>query len=256
MRTSRLILLFVLISLAAHSLFAAPPAVTLTISAAISLKQSVEAIEKEYQRIHPEITFRNNFGASGTLAVEIENGAPVDIFLSAALRPMDELEAKHLLAAGTRRNLLRNQLVLIAPAGSSLAGFPGLTNSQIRFIAIGEPNSVPAGEYALATLQALNLADQLKPKFVYARDVRQVLAYVETGNADAGFVYATDAKSSLRAKVIARVPPGSHPDILYPGAVLVGTHAMQEAKSFNDFLVSRAASDTFDSFGFTALRIQ
>jgi molybdate transport system substrate-binding protein len=252
MRSWRSVLLLGLISLAGQA-YAASPAVTLTISAAISLRQSVEAVETEYQRLHPEVKFRNNFGASGSLAVEIENGAPSDIFFSAAPGPMDALERKHLLLKGTRRNLLRNQLVLIAPAGSSLKGFNALTGASIRLIAIGEPSSVPAGEYALATLRTLNLAEQLKPKFVYARDVRQVLAYVETGNADAGFVYATDARTSLRCKVIAPAPYGSHGEILYPASVIAASKSPVAANAFNDYLATPSAAATFARYGFMPL---
>src|ERR1039457_1746524 len=153
----------------------------LTVSAAASLTNALAETEAAYKRAQANIEFSNNFGSSGTLAVQIDQGAPVDIFLSAAAKPMDELEVKGLIVAGTRRNLLRNTLVLIAPLDSKLSGFQGLTDGLIRTIALGDPASVPAGQYGRQTLSALHLLDKLNQKLVLGKDVRQVLTYVETG---------------------------------------------------------------------------
>ena len=180
--------------------------VSLTISAAASLQETLVDVESAYRTGHETVDFRNNFGSSGTLAREIEQGAPVDVFISAAAKPMDDLEGKGLIATGTRKNLLRNSLVLIAPLDSRMQGFTELGDRSTRLIAMGDPASVPAGAYARQTLNALHLYDQVKGKLVLGKDVRQVLTYVETGNADAGFVYATDAEVSGRVRVVDNCP--------------------------------------------------
>jgi len=197
------------------------------------------------------VSFSNNFGSSGALAMQIDQGAPADVFLSAAAKPMDDLQAKGLLVAGTRRNLLRNTLVLIAPLDSKLRDFQGLAGSSVRVIALGDPASVPAGQYGKQTIVALHLWDQLNPKFVLAKDVRQVLTYVETGNADAGLVYATDAQASSKVRVVATAPESSHDAIVYPAAVVKGSHSKDAAQKFVDYLGSPAARAIFVKHGFT-----
>jgi molybdate transport system substrate-binding protein len=197
------------------------------------------------------VDFSNNLGSSGTLAAQIDQGAPADVFLSAAAKPMDELEANGLIVVGTRRNLLRNSLVLIAPLDSKLRDFQGLADSSIRLIALGDPASVPAGQYGRQTLIALHLLDKLNSKFVFAKDVRQVLTYVETGNADAGLVYATDAQASGKVRVVATAPESSHDPIVYPAAVVKGTHNDEAARRFVEYLGNPAANAIFVKHGFT-----
>jgi molybdate transport system substrate-binding protein len=153
--------------------------------------------------------------------------------------------------AGTRRNLLRNTLVLIAPLDSKLRDFQGLAGSSVRVIALGDPASVPAGQYGKQTIVALHLWDQLNPKFVLAKDVRQVLTYVETGNVDAGLVYATDAQASSKVRVVATAPESSHDAIVYPAAVVKGSHSKDAAQKFVDYLGSPAARAIFVKHGFT-----
>jgi molybdate transport system substrate-binding protein len=223
----------------------------LNVSAAASLKDALEDVENAYATTHAHLEFTNNFGSSGTLAVQIDQGAPADVFLSAAAKPMDDLEAKGLLAAGTRRNLLRNTLVLIVPLDSGLHDFQGLTASSIKTIALGDPASVPAGQYGRQTLASLHLLDKLNAKLVLAKDVRQVLAYVETGNADAGLVYATDAQISNKVRVVATAPDSTHDPIVYPVAVIMGSRSQQTARSFVDYLASPAAKAIFVKRGFT-----
>jgi molybdate transport system substrate-binding protein len=225
--------------------------VTLTVSAAASLKDALAEAEAGYRQSHANIGFVNNFASSGTLAAQIDQGAPVDVFLSAAARPMDELESKGLIAAGTRRNLLRNTLVLIAPLDSGLRGFEGLADGSIRSIALGDPASVPAGEYARQTLASLHLLDKLKAKFEFGSDVRQVLTFVETGNADAGLVYATDAQASGKVRIVAAAPESAHDPIVYPAAVVKGSRGEEAARKFVEYLGSPAAQAIFAKHGFT-----
>lgn len=227
------------------------PHTVLTVSVAASLSGALEEIESAYQRSHPGVEFRNNFGASGTLAREIEHGAPVDLFFSAAAKPMDELEAQHAIVPGTRRNILRNTLVLIAPADSKLSGFEQLTGKAVRAIAIGDPGSVPAGQYGQQTLEALHLFDRVHAKLVLTKDVRQVLTYVETGNADAGIVYGTDAAISSKVRVVATAPETSHQSIIYPAAVTAASKNRAAAIEFEQFLASPGAQSSFTKHGFT-----
>jgi molybdate transport system substrate-binding protein len=223
---------------------------TLTLSVAASLQDAIVEVESDYQHEHGAIDFRNNFGSSGTLAREIEQGAPVDALISAGAKPVDDLESKGLLAADTRRNLLRSSLVLIAPQGSRLASFDDLAGKDVRLVAIGDPASVPAGLYAKQTLTALNLYDKLASRLVLGKDVRQVLTYVETGNADAGLVYATDAQLSKQVRVVAAAPESSHAPILYPMAIVAGSRHEAEARAFLAYLSSPAAQTIFLKYGF------
>jgi molybdate transport system substrate-binding protein len=224
---------------------------TLTVSAAASLQNAIREAEATYKQARLNVDFSNNFGSSVTLAQQIEQGAPTDIFLSAAAKPVDDLEEKGLIAAGTRRNLLRNTLVLIAPQDSRLGGFQGLTDPSIRLIALGDPASVPAGRYGQQTLLALHLLDKLNAKFVLGKDVRQVLTYVETGNADAGLVYSTDAKSSTKVRVIAIAPESAHDPIVYPVAMIKGSRNEEAARKFIDYLANPGAQAIFQKYGFT-----
>jgi molybdate transport system substrate-binding protein len=223
----------------------------LTVSAAISLKDALEDIKKLYQVENRDTNIIYNFGASGSLQQQIEQGAPVDLFLSAAPKQMDALEAKGLLLPGTRLDLVRNRIVLVVPKDShSVSSFQDLTRSDVERIALGEPSSVPAGKYAGEVLTYFGIYEQVKPKAVLAKDVRQVLTYVETGNVDAGIVYFTDAISSAQVKIVAEAPRGSHSPVIYPVAVLKDSKNPQGAQDFEKFLASPKARAVFEKHGF------
>jgi len=244
--------IFSLLSLMAFiGSYSCPAQSALTVSAAASLKDAIVETETAYKQGHANIAFANNFGSSGTLAAQIDQGAPVDIFIAAAAKPMDDLAGSGLIVAATRRNLLRNTLVLIAPLDSKLHDFHGLTDKSIKVIALGDPASVPAGEYGRQTLMSLHLWDQLKEKFVLGKDVRQVLTYVETGNADAGLVYATDAMTSGKVRVIASAAESAHEPIVYPAAVVKRSRNEAAARAFIDYLASPIAQAIFQKHGFT-----
>jgi molybdate transport system substrate-binding protein len=240
-----------IIAIASFTACHAPQTPTLTLSVAASLKDAIVEAEAAYNHNNTAIDFRNNFGSSGTLAREIEDGAPVDAFLSAASKPVDDLDSKGLVAAGTRRNLLRNELVLIAPQDSKLRDFEGLADRSVRLIALGDPGSVPAGQYGRQTLQALHLYDKIQTKLVLGKDVRQVLTYVETGNADAGLVYSTDAQTSGKVRVVAVAPASTHDPIVYPAAIMKNSHDTEDARKFVEYLASPAAQAIFIKHGFT-----
>ena len=223
--------------------------VELTVSAAASMQAALKAVGEAYQE-SSNTSVSYNFGSSGTLQQQIEQGAPVDIFISAAQKQMDALEAKNLLLAGTRQDLLKNEVVLIVPRNANApSSFQDLTSNIERF-SLGQPESVPAGQYGKKVLTALNLYDQIEPKTVFAKDVRQVLTYVETGNVEAGIVYTTDALRSDQVKVVATAPENSHEPIIYPVAVLERTENPEAAKEFVQFLSGDRAQALFEEYGF------
>jgi molybdate transport system substrate-binding protein len=223
----------------------------LLVSAAASLSDAMAALQPLYTQQNPETQLVYNFGSSGSLQQQIEQGAPVDVFISAAPKQMDALEQKGLLFPGSRKNLLTNSMVLIVPKGQkTITRFQDLTNSAVRRIAIGEPESVPAGKYAKEVLTSLNLFDALQSKLIYAKDVRQVLNYVETGNVDAGIVYQTDAKISTKVDILATAPTASHSPIVYPIAVIKESKNPEIAKAFITFISDNTAKTAFEQFGF------
>jgi molybdate transport system substrate-binding protein len=166
---------------------------------------------------------------------------------------MDALDSKGLLLAGTRKDILRNEVVLIVPNDSSLgiSSFQDLDHADVKKIALGEPQTVPAGEYAKEVLSSLGIYDAVNAKAVLAKDVRQVLTYVETGNVDAGIVYATDAQSSSKVKVVAKAPENSHEPVIYPVAALKSSKNPAAARRLIDFLSSPRARAIFQKYGFT-----
>jgi molybdate transport system substrate-binding protein len=219
----------------------------LTISAAASLQPALTEIAQTYP-----VPLTLNFGASGMLAQQIEQGAPVDIFFSAANRPMDRLAARGLLAGGSRRNVLRNEVVLIVRADGPAAGFRDLATEKVRLLALGDPASVPAGEYGRETLAAMGIWDAVQPKLLLAKDVRQVLTYVETGNADAGIVYSTDARTSSKVRVAATAPESTHAPALYPIAVVAASPRREAALRFVEWVSGSVPRPVFTRYGFEA----
>jgi molybdate transport system substrate-binding protein len=231
--------------------------VSITVSAAISLKGALDELGHTYERRHSGIRVTYNYGSSGTLEHQIEQGAPVDIFLSAAEKQMDALESGGLLVEGTRKDLVGNQLVLIVPTTSTMVkDFPDLARPEVKIVALGEPGTVPAGMYAHQTLERLGLLTVTEKKAVYAKDVRAVLTYVETGNADAGFVYQTDARTSSKVRIVATAPLATHDPITYPAAVVRSTKIIAAARAFLEFLESPQARAVFEKYGFTSLEKQ
>ena len=224
---------------------------TLTVSAAVSLKDALTKVQALYAQPQPEVKLTFNFAGSGVLQHQIEAGAPVDVFIAAAAAPMDALEKHALLLAGTRRVLLTNHLVLITPKDAALVReFRDLEKSEVRHIAIGDPKSVPAGAYAAEVLAALGLVKAVESKLVRLLDVRQVLTTVETGNAEAGFVYLTDARLSEKIRVAVTATADLHSPIVYPVAVIAVTKQPEAAKAFTAFLASEPARAVFAQFGF------
>ncbi|OYD97897.1 molybdate ABC transporter substrate-binding protein [Nostoc sp. 'Peltigera membranacea cyanobiont' 210A] len=224
---------------------------SILVSAAASLKEALEEIKPLYQQSKSNINISYNFGASGALQQQIEQGAPADIFISAGKKQVDALEQKGLLLPGSRTNLANNRLVLIvAQDVVGINSFYNLTDSKIKKIAIGEPRSVPAGQYGEQVLKKLKLYDRLKSKFVFANNVRQVLAAVESGNAEAGLVYATDAKISNKVKVVVAADDKFHSPIVYPVAIIKSSKNPSAAKEFVQFLSGSEVKTVLRKYGF------
>lgn len=227
--------------------------VELTVSAAASLTDALNDIKKAYESQHTNIELSFNYGSSGALEQQIEQGAPADLFLSAAVKNMKALEDKQLIDASQETNLLNNELVVVAPTDSTsnIAKLDDLTQASVKTVAIGIPESVPAGSYAKDALTNARLWDTLQPKTVQGKDVRQVLQYVETGNADAGFVYKTDALTSDKVKVAFAVDPSTYTPIQYPIGIVKSTKHPEEAADFYQYLQSQEALDVFVKYGFS-----
>jgi len=227
--------------------------VTLTLSAAQSLKDVVAEITDLYQKQHPQIRVIVNLGGSGSLQRQIEHGAPVDLFISASLEHMENLKDKGLLHEDTYYQLLRNRLVLVTPKDDlDISGFEDLLADKAEVVALGEPGSVPAGKYALEALSYFGMDERIKEKAVFARDVREAEAWVESGNARAGIVYITDALGSKSLRIAAEAPPESHSPIIYPVGVIKNGQ-VKEAKKMVEFLFSKEAAALFEKYGFITL---
>ena len=232
----------------------AEPPKEIIISAAASMRDSLTELQKDYAQKKPGVKLTFNFGASGTLQQQIEQGAPADLFLSAGKTQMDALDQKNLIVKDSKVDLVGNELVLVVGKdNSTVTSLEDLAKSSVVKISIGTPESVPAGKYAQEALTNLKLWDSLQPKFVLAKDVTQVLNYVETGNVDAGLVYKSDAQGSTKVKVATVVPASSHKAIVYPAAVISATKNKQIAEDFLKYLQSSEAQQVFVKYGFKTL---
>ncbi|MBM7855071.1 molybdate transport system substrate-binding protein [Desulfohalotomaculum tongense] len=227
--------------------------VELTVSTAASLTDVANELKAVYTERNPNVTINYNFASSGTLQKQIEEGAPVDVFISASKAKMDALAEKQLIIEDSRKNLVSNRIVLLVSKDSSIKDFSDLIKPEVSKISIGEPESVPAGRYGKEVLTSLNIWEQLQSKLLLAKTVRQVLSYVDTGNVDAGLVYNTDALLAKNAKVVAVAPENTHKPIIYPVAVLKSSRNEEEARKFVSFLASKEAAEIFAQYGFIPL---
>jgi molybdate transport system substrate-binding protein len=233
-------------------LAAAPAfAAELHVSAAASLTDALREISAAYEK-ETGTKIVLNLGASNTLARQIQEGAPADLFLSADEAKMNGLEKKKLLLAGTRKSVLSNTLVVVVPADSSLkiADPSALAASSIRALALAEPQSVPAGIYAKEYLRKKKLWTKVIDRVVPTENVRAALAAVESGNVDAGIVYKTDAGISKKVKIAYEVAREDGPVISYPFAVLAAAKQPAAARAFLAYLESPAGLDVFRRYGF------
>jgi molybdate transport system substrate-binding protein len=223
------------------------------VSAAISMKDAVEELGRGFMAARQGVTLRYNFGSSGELQKQIEAGAPVDLFISAAQRQMDELEKRGLVVSTTRRVFARNVLTVIKPSNSTIdiSKANDLLGDRVSKIVIGNPKTVPAGQYAEESLRALGLWDKLQSRIVFSENVRQALDYVARGEVDAGFVYTTDAVTrGQQVREAFRPGEDTYRPVLYPVAVVTGARQAALAQAFLDLLVGRDGQTTLVRFGF------
>lgn len=225
----------------------------LFVAAAASLTDAMEEITEIYEEEHSDVELTFNFAGSGKLAQQIQQGAPVDVFISANENWMDTLIEEDYIDADERLEVTGNRLVIITQHDTDISydTFDDIDGTVLDQIAIGNPESVPAGEYTEEILDNLDKWDELEDQFVYAKDVRQVLTYVESGNADIGFVYESDALSSDKVKIITYSNPENHNKIIYPGAILNDSEMQSEGKEFLKYLQSDEGQEILERYGFT-----
>jgi molybdate transport system substrate-binding protein len=228
-------------------------AAEITVFAASSLTDALKQIGSAFEKSSGD-TVAFNFAASNTLAMQIKAGAPADLFLSADEAKMNALEKEKLIVPATRRGLLGNSLVIITPLDGLKISEPGdLRNPAIRHFSIGDPKAVPAGIYAMIWLEKEGLWQVIEPKLVPAENVRAALAVVESGNAEAGIVYKTDAATSKKIRIAREIPADEGPEILYPVALLADSRQKDAARKFLAHLSSPQAKRVFEKSGFSVV---
>ena len=222
------------------------------VAAAASLKNAYEdELIPMFQEQYPGVTVKGTYDSSGKLQTQIEEGLEADVFMSAA--QMTALDEEGMIESGTITSLLENKIVLIVPAGSS-AGIEKFEDiEKAETIALGDPASVPAGQYAEEALASLGIWDKIQDKVSFGTNVTEVLNQVAASSADAGIVYATDAASMAdKVEVVAEAPEGSlAKKVIYPVAVVKNTDHPEEAKNFVEFLKTDEAMKVFEEYGFT-----
>ncbi len=232
-----------------------PKATTLLVGAASSLTDVLEAIAPSFQKTHPAIALNYSFSASGKLTQQIEQGAPMDVLISAAPQYINQLERSDRIDPDSRRLITKNRLVLIMPSDRPiLTRLTDLTQPEIKRIAVGDFRTVPAGQYAQAMLTTMQLLPQVQEKLVFGQNVRQVLAFVASGNADVGIVYRSDAQTSDAVQIAFTIDPETYPEITYPAAILSTTRDRDAAQAYLDFLTQPDTQRMFHSYGFVPLQ--
>ena len=224
--------------------------VTLNISAAASLQEAMTELETKFKEIDPSVKLEVNLGSSGALQQQIEQGAACDVFISAGEKQMKALEEKDLLLDGTNKTLLTNDLVLVATKGKTVKDLESISSDSVKHIAMGDPESVPAGKYAKEVLDNTKLYNKVEDKLVLAKDVKEVLSWVQQGNADVGFVYLSDTVGADKVEVVLTTDKDTHSPINYPVAVMKESKKQDKAKEFENFLLSDDGQAVLEKYGF------
>lgn len=244
-------LIFTFVALLSLFISTKGPEKSLDVAAAASLRESVSDIAARFENEH-HVKVNLTFNASGTLATQIEHGAPADVFISAANEQVQQLEHVDLVLDASRKIVAGNQMVLIAPPGSKITSFEDLKSKSVEHVAIGQPDSVPAGKYAAQTFRSLGIYDEVEGKLLFATNVRQVLEYVTRGDVDAGMVYLSDARSAGESvKICAMASPDSHDPIEYAAVVIKTSDTPDLSRAFIEMMCDDAARSVFESSGFT-----
>lgn len=226
--------------------------VTILVAAAASLEYSYEEeLIPMFEAANPGIKVEGTYDSSGKLQTQIEEGLEADVFMSAAMKQMNALKEEKLVDDDSIVELLENKIVLITGKETQMKAFEDIVNAEI--IALGDPESVPAGQYAKEALTTLGLWDQAEAKASFGTNVTEVLNWVAEGSAEAGIVYATDAAANGKVTVVAEAPEGSlSQKVIYPVAVVSASEKKEAAKKFVEFLQSEEALAVFEQYGFTA----
>jgi molybdate transport system substrate-binding protein len=241
---SKLFLVLAAVVLCASSVQAAD----INIFAAASMKEAVKELANNFNMKNPGAKFINNFGASGALAKQIENGAPADWFVSANLQWMDYLKDKKLMDEKSISTFAFNTLVFVGKPDLKVTSMQGII--ALDKIAIGSPKSVPAGEYADKAIKKSGLDKQLENKLVMAKDVRACLMYADTGEVAGAFVYRTDAAMAKNVKILFTVPQDLYPRVTYPMGLTASGSKKAEAAAFHKYLQTPAAKQILIKYGF------
>ncbi|SES83629.1 molybdate transport system substrate-binding protein [Methanococcoides vulcani] len=258
MEKNHLIMVIAAVVLIAAAMLVIPSSQTetnteITVSAGAGMTESFTEIEQEFEAQHPDVDVNLNFAGSGSLRMQIEAGAPIDVFASASQKHMDILESEQLIDADTRHDFAENSLVMIVPrsGGNKIMSLEDLTDGSVTKIAIGDPEVAPVGRYAKGALEEASLWDDVSEKLIYAETVKQVLVYVENGDVDAGFVYMTDAMSSDMDEidVVAQIPVTT--SIIFPIAIVSSSAEKQASREFIDYVLSDEGKDIFVKYGYT-----
>lgn len=227
--------------------------VELIILAAASLTDVCNEIETLYEDANTNVNLTFSYGGSGALQTQIEEGAPADVFISAATRQMTALNDKGLMNSDSIVNLMENKVVLVVPADSTadVTTFDDVATDKVKLIGLGEPGSVPVGQYSEEIFTSLGTLDAVKAKANYGSDVRTVLSWVETSAVECGVVYATDAYSTDRVKIVCEAPEGSHKQVIYPAGVVKASANQEAAADFITYLQSDEIIALFEAYGFS-----
>ena len=226
--------------------------VSLNILAAASLTDVCTELEGMYEQDHPQVDLTFSFASSGALQTQIEEGAPADIFFSASTKQMDALNDEGLMDSDSITELLENKIVLVVPTGSDkgISSFEDVATDKVVMIGLGDPESVPAGQYAEEVFTTLGILDDVKKKANYGSDVRTVLTWVEEKEVDCGVVYQTDAYTTDKVEIVATAPEGSCKKVIYPVGIVKATANMEESEDLLRFFKSDTAKKVFEKYGF------
>ena len=223
----------------------------LLVFAATSLRDPLTEISERYES-ESGVNVDISFGASQSLAQQIASGAPADVFISAGAAPVDFLDERGFASNEESRRLLGNELVMVMLTdGAEIDSLGSLTSDTINRLALADPSLAPAGAYAREALRSVGVWDDLQGKLLFGKDVRAAMTYVEVGNADAGIVYRTDARSSDSLNVVHAIAPTLHSPIVYPAVAINDSSNREEVADYLDFLSSDEVTDAFRRFGFS-----
>lgn len=229
--------------------------VELTVLAAASLTNVCDEIGERYEAEHEHVRLKFSYGSSGALQAQIEEGAPADVFMSAAMKQMNALDEEGRMDSDSIVPLLENKIVLVVPVDSDtdLSSFEEVATDRVDMIGLGEPESVPVGQYSEEVFTSLKLLDEVRAKANYGSDVRTVLSWVETGEVDCGIVYATDAYTTEQVKIVAEAPEDSCQRVIYPVGVVKDSAHAEEAAAFVEYLQTEEILALFESYGFSRM---